>query len=158
MILDCGKGVMLDTRLEWEKRVMQDSKVLKDSSTTIAWLPKFQKLGIFQKSLWKSNFRDTAAFGFGFDQAFDNRTVLTTNATKMQINWLNYIFATELIQTWGEGKAMLLPRVRWDGSLLLQLDQPSSLSLDLYLYIWILWFLAKQEKFSDLVAVFFQCF
>ena len=62
------------------------------------------------------------------------------------------IFATTLIQTWGEGKAMLLPRVRWDGSLLLQLDQPSSLSLDLYNY------LPSMGNFQILLLLFSKIF
>ena len=47
---------------------------------------------------------------------------------------------------------MLLPRVRWDGSLLLQLDQPSSLSLDLYNY------LPSMGNFQILLLLFSKIF
>ena len=39
------------------------------------------------------------------------------------------LVSTRSIPTCGEGNAMLLSRVRWDGNRLLQLDQPSSRSL-----------------------------
>ena len=41
----------------------------------------------------------------------------------------NIISFNKILPTCGEGNAMLLSRVRWDGNRLLQLDQPSSRSL-----------------------------